>query len=84
MIRQALVLCGGGGRLGRRCVSFDKVGGGGKRGKVRKVSGYRTGFPSGGGPACSQDMSGKVAMFQNDKGGGAVWFDLKHYAAFRI
>ena len=42
------------------------------------MSGYRTGFPSGGGPACSQDMSGKVAMFQNDKGGGAVWFDLVH------
>ncbi len=78
MIRQASVLCGGGGRLGRRRVGFDKVGGGGKRGKVRKVSGYRASLPSGGGPARSQYVSGKVAMLQDHKGGGAVWFDLVH------
>ena len=42
------------------------------------MSGHGASLPSGGGPAGSQDMSGKVAMLQNDKGGGAVWFDLVH------
>jgi hypothetical protein len=48
------------------------------------VSGHGASLPSGGGPAGSKNVSGKVAMFEHDKGGGSIWFDLEHYAAFRI